>query len=251
MTTTIAVINKSTLISDAEGLLMTKACQYQMTYHAARLLGRSGWKLVYVPSAGTAPAGAFPIVILDDSDQANALGYHTEDPNGQIWGRVFAKPVLSNGGTSLRGALSVSAVLSHEVLETFVDRSVNYWADTMDGKHMIALEVADPVENDAYDVKIKDASGVKISVAVSNFVSDAWFDPQAASTSRRDWMKTTPAPLKMSSGGYIVVLNYTTGRVSEVFGSKEAQEMHEMKKPAHSAARTSRRRNRYENRNAL
>lgn len=245
MTTTIAVINKSSLLSDADGLLMTKACQYQMTYHASKLLGRAAWKVVYVPKGGTAPATAFPLVLLDDPDQANALGYHTEDPDGKVWGRVFVRPVLSHAGTALRGSMSVSAVLSHEVLETFVDRSVNYWADRMDGQTMVALEVADPVENDAYDVLVADATGVKVPVAVSNFVCDAWFDPQAAAATRRDWMKTTPGPMLMSSGGYIVVLNYNTGQVDEVFGSKEAREMHEAKKPAHEASRKARRHAKY------
>lgn len=245
MTTTIAVINKSTLLSDADGLLMTKACQYQMTYHASKQLGRAAWKLVYVAKGATAPATAFPLVIMDDPDQANALGYHTEDPDGKVWGRVFVKPVLDNGGSALNSSLSVSAVLSHEVLETFVDRSVNYWADRMDGKTMVALEVADPVENDSYDVMVANAALVKVPVAVSNFVLDAWFDPQGAATTKRDYMGTTPAPLQMSSGGYIVVLDYTTGQVNEIFGSKEAKEMHEKKKPGHPASRTARRHAKY------
>lgn len=241
MTITIAVINKSTLLSDSDGALMVKACKWQMTYHASKELNRSAWNIVYVPKSGTQPAGAFPIVIMDDPDQADALGYHTEDPDGRIWGRVFVKPVLDNGGTALSGALSVSSVLSHEVLETFVDRSVNYWADRMDGKTMVALEVADPVENDSYNVTVTDASGSKVQVAVSNFVTDAWFDPQANPTTKRDHMGTTPGPLQMSPGGYIVVLDYTSGKIDQVFGSKEAETLHNMKKPAHPASRTARR----------
>lgn len=224
---------------------MTKACQFQMTYHASKQLGRSAWKLVFVGKGATAPSSAFPIVIMDDPDQANALGYHTEDPDGKVWGRVFVKPVLSNGGSALRGSLSVSAVLSHEVLETFADRSVNYWADRMDNKTMVALEVADPVENDAYDVSVPDATGTKVPVAVSNFVTDAWFDPQANLATLRDHMKRTPGPLQMSSGGYIVVMNYTTGKVSQLFGSKEAEDMHNLKKPAHPASRVARRFGKY------
>jgi hypothetical protein len=200
---------------------------------------------VYVPKGGTAPAGAFPLVIMDDPDQAGALGYHTEDPDGKVWGRVFVKPVLENGGSALTGALSVSSVLSHEVLETFVDRSVNYWADRMDGKTMVALEVADPVENDSYNVTVTNPAGVKVKVAVSNYVLDAWFDPQADAKTKRDHMNTTPGPLQMSPNGYIVVLDYTTGKVDQVFGSKEAETMHNTKKPAHPASRTARRTAKY------
>ena len=242
--TTIAIINKSSLIPDNDGALMTKACQQQLTNHASKLLGRLPWNLLYVPKAGSivAPADAFPLVLLDDPDHAGALGYHTEDPNGRVWGRVFAKPVLSNGGTMLNGSLSVSTVLSHEVLETFVDKSVNFWADKLDGKTMIAMEIADPVENDSYTVQV--STGVlskNVAVSVSNFVTDAWFDPQAPANARRDFMNTTPGPLMMSKGGYVVELNYTTGKVSNVFGSKEAEFMHQMKKPSHPAARSARR----------
>ncbi len=109
----------------------------------------------------------------------------------------------------------------------------------MDGT-MIALEVGDPVENDSYEIKIS-----KKPVAVSNFVLDAWFDPQASLTTQRDYMNVTSGPMQMSAGGYMVVLDYNTGKVTEVFGSKEAKDIHEAKKPAHPASRTARRMAKY------
>jgi len=236
----IAVINKSTLVSDADAKTMWLACKNQIYYHAAPLLHKRFLNSVFVPTGAVAKATDFPLVILDDPDQADALGYHTEDPDGKVWGRVFVRPILDNGGTVLHGSLSVSAVLSHEMLETFADLNVNLWADRFDGT-MVALEIADPVENDAYEVGSLDAAGNAVKVSVSNFVLNEWFDPQAAPTARFDYMKLVKAPLTMSPGGYIVVLNYRNGKVSQLFGSKHAEHENRKKKPAHPASRSARR----------
>lgn len=240
----IAVINKSTLVSDADAKTMWLACKNQIYYHAAPLLHKRFMDSVFVPTGGVAKSTDFPLVILDDPDQANALGYHTEDPNGKVWGRVFARPVFDNGGTALHGALSVSSVLSHEMLETFADLNVNLWADRFDGT-MVAVEIADPVENDSYEVNSLDANGLAVKVSVSNFVLNEWFDPQAALTARFDYMRLVKAPLTMSPGGYIVVLDYQTGKVSQVFGDKRAEELHHAKKPHHPASRTVKRMGRH------
>ena len=238
--TRFAVINQSTMMSDDDAKTAWYAVKNQLYWEAAPLLNRKFVDSVFVPKGAVAPADAFPIVILDNPDQAGALGYHTEDPGGKVWGRVFVQPVISNGGTMLSGSLSVSAVLSHEVLETFVDMNANRWADRLDGT-MVALEVADPVENDAYEVGSLDAAGSHVKVSVSNFVLDAWFDPMAAMTERFDFMQRVKAPLTMSPNGYVVVLDTKTGTTSQVFGSEEAEWFHMMKKPAHPASRLARR----------
>ena len=233
--TTIAVINLSTLVSDADCLLMTKACQLQLTKHAAPLLQRKTWTVKFYKKGTVPPVDAFPMVILDDPDQAGALGYHTTDDKGNPWGRVFAAPVLNNGGTTLKGSLSVSGVLSHEVLELFGDYNVNLWADKYDGTE-VAVELCDPVEADCYDVLVG-----KVNVSVSNFVLDEWFDA-FQSEGKFDYMGTVKAPLTMSSGGYTIVRDLSTGKTSAVWGSKEAEAIHALKKPGHPAARSSKRR---------
>lgn len=234
--TTIAVINRSSRVSDADCKLMTRACQTQLTKHAAPLLQRKTWKLVFVPAGQEPPADAFPMIIMDTPDQANALGYHTTDDNGKPWGRVFASPVLDNGGTVLQGSMSVSSVLSHEVLELFADYNVNLWADRYDGTE-VALEICDPVEADSYDIVVS-----KKPVSVSNFVLDEWFDAfQNPTGTKFDYMDKVTKPLTMSSGGYIVVRDLRSGKTSAVWGSKEAEQMHMLRKPGHPAARTSKR----------
>jgi hypothetical protein len=126
-----------------------------------------------VPSIRVArgvPVGSVPLLIVDNPDVANALGYHDVDPRGMPYGRVFVDPVLDNGGSALgdKGdpSLSVSAVLSHEVLEWWYDPACNDWADR--GRTSVAKELCDPVEADWYRID---------GVAVSNYVLPAWFNP--------------------------------------------------------------------------
>ncbi|MCC3773273.1 hypothetical protein [Streptomyces sp. UNOB3_S3] len=115
--------------------------------------------------------------ILDHPDQADALGWHTESEGDVIFGRVFAAPVLDNGGQVLNGPLTVSSVLSHEVLETLCDSHVNLWASNGNGES-VALEVADPVESDSYEVNVSGTG----PVTVSNFVTPTGSTPRPART---------------------------------------------------------------------
>lgn len=237
-----AVVNQSTSIHDRDAELMWRATKDQLYYHVAPAWERKFIDSVFVPSTGQVPADCYPIYLLDSPDVADALGYHTEDPGGKIYGRVFADPVLKNGGTVLQGSLSVSAVLSHEVIEFFVDRHCQLWADRGDGT-LVAYEACDPVENDSYIVRPYDPTTKKtVEVSVSNFVLDAWFDVQAtAPGTQYDWLKKCTAPLQMTHGGYLVVLNASTGQTSQVYGSHEAALRHMAIKPFHVAARSARR----------
>ena len=97
------------------------AVAHQLRYHAAPAWGKSPVPVVFTSNPQDAQPGTYVIGILDDSDQANALGWHTEDAQGRVYGRVFASPVLDNGGNALTRSLSVASVLSHEVLEAFID----------------------------------------------------------------------------------------------------------------------------------
>jgi|SRR5579863_1697858 len=230
-----AVVNDSTVVSDADVATMWLAIKNQLFYHVCPTWEKPFMDSVFVAKGGTVPADCYPIYILDNADVAGALGYHTEDPNGSIYGRVFAETVLSNSGSVLTGALSVSACLSHEAIEFFCDKHCNLWA-VKDNTHLVAYEACDPVENDSYNVH----SGTEL-VGVSNFVLDAWFDAQAPAGTQFDFMKKVTAPLTMTPGGYLVLMDTTTGQTSQVFGSKEAEVLHNLIKPAHPAARSAKR----------
>lgn len=231
VTPTINIIDKSTLLEDKDFQLMVEACKVQLEQHAAPMWLRGSWKIV----VNQPEEVGYPIVIVDDPDQAGALGYHTQSPGGKVWGRVFVRPVINGKGTMLSGAMSVSAVLSHEVLEAYCDPNVSLWADTFRGS-MVAYEVCDPVQSDTYEITTK--SGAKVSV--SNFVLPTWFDPQTDPNAKFDWLAKLSAPFTMSKGGYMVTMNSKTGQVKNVFGSLEAEEMKNTRQVSHPAARTAR-----------
>ncbi|MER5635679.1 hypothetical protein ABT095_01840 [Kitasatospora sp. NPDC002227] len=213
MSQVITVVNKSTRVTDDDVKTMTRACATQVQRDAAPAWGKAPIPVVYAASEAEAPPGAWVIAVLDDSDQAGALGWHTESEGNLIFGRVFAAPVLDHGGRVLSGELSVSAVLSHEVLETLVDEHVNLWADDLNGS-AYAYEVGDPVESDSYEV---DVTGVG-PVAVSNFVYPAWFDPQAGGGRKFDQMGKVTAPFQMTKGGYVVIRR--EGKEEQHFGDR-------------------------------
>lgn len=134
------------------------------------------------------PADAWQLVILDDSDQADALGYHETTEAGQPLGKVFARTVLNAG-------LSWTVTASHELIEMLVDPWAVLGVDLGYGE-WVAWEACDPVEADALGYRIGD-------VLVSDFITPAWFVPGAPGP--YDWKGHCPAPLTLLPGGYVAV----------------------------------------------
>jgi hypothetical protein len=155
---------------------------------------------VLVASAAAAPAGAMLAYFLYNSDVAGALGYHDVDPNGNPYIRVFVETILSNGGTTLTGSLSVSVCAGHEADEEDVDPSCTATATAGNGDTW-ALEVSDPVESSSYNVTLADGS----QIAVSDFVYPSFFDPQG--TAPFDHTGVITAPFTIAQGGYAIINN--------------------------------------------
>lgn len=175
--------------------LIAKAINAQIARHACPAWQGQLWHCI----ASNEPAiGTYPLFLFDTPDVANALGYHDETPDGQLYGRIFRDPIFDNGGTWTDGPLSVSVTFSHEALEVFGDPFCNQWA--ADGKgRLIARELCDPCEHDAYEIYVHQKK-----VFVSNFVFPEWFDWHAPQGARFDQMKTLSAPFSMSAGGYLI-----------------------------------------------
>ncbi len=126
----ISILNQSTLVSNADAATMTEAIATQVRLDAAPLWDRDAAAVVFYTDPSAIPAEAHGIAIVDTiKDQPEGvLGFHTEDRGGKLWGIVAAKPELDNGGKTTTGDWSVSSVLSHEVLEMFIDPNCNLWA---------------------------------------------------------------------------------------------------------------------------
>lgn len=212
-----AILNESTQLAAPEYAgacaKMANACDLQILNDAGPAWGRYG-SVTYYPDAASVPDDVdVRIVLFDTPDAPDALGYHDEQDD-VAYGHVFVDPVLANDGSMLGNdgaSLSVSSVLSHEVLETLVDPYVNGWWGRQDGS-LIAAELCDPVESDGYRIDV-----LGTPVLVSNFILPRWSDVQATQ-GPFDQMGTTQAPFAMSPGGYLIV--QVGGAVSQVFGAK-------------------------------
>lgn len=221
----IAVVNESTRLSPVDSQRAVDACAKQLRYHAAPAWTKTPAAVILYPTVAAVPLGADVIAILDNADQAGALGYHDETPDGRSYGRVFVSD-------SERAGVAVSSVLSHEVLELFVDPTCCGWE--WDGSSALyAREVGDPVEADSYLVTARD--GAKVSV--SNFVFPAWFDPQTSTHTRLDQLRRLTLPFTITRGGYVIQMY--AGKVTSHFGEAVPEWKRESK--AHPASRTRRR----------
>lgn len=203
----IVLVNRSTLVTDAEVALIALACHAQLRDHVSPAWGK---RTTPVHCLHTAPIAAYQVVVLDNADQAGTLGYHDETPQGQPYARVFAGPVLDNGGDVLVGALSVAVTASHEVIEMFCDPNINDWADN--GRNAeIAIEACDAVEDRAYQITVPPNMGV----SVSDFVLPAYFDVQSKH-GPYDHLHALSTPWSLTTGGYTLIR--TAGQVHQTFG---------------------------------
>ncbi len=199
--TLIAVVNDSNDITDKQARLMTKACHLQIRKQVAPLWYLEPWPVRFYTKEEYVPKDSLEIVILENEKNAKALGYHHETPKGRRYGRVFTKPVLEDGGSVFQSEDSVSVVLSHEVIEAFIDPDINLWAEGRSGE-MWAYEACDPVQEDGYRIRAD-----RTFVYVSNFVLPTWFDLQNPKGTRFDYMNLIKKPFRMTSGGYAIFWN--------------------------------------------
>lgn len=233
----IGVQNLSSVVSSEDAYAMTLLVDKQVREHVAPAWGIIPPQVRFVTNAGQGSHDAI-IGILDDADQAGDLGWHTEGPDADVYGRVFARPVLANGGNALTNVLSVCSVLSHEVIETLGDPACNGWAQQGDGT-LTARELCDPVEAASYTISVTSRNGTTVTGTVSDFVLPAWFDPDAAPGEQLDWLSLLTAPFQVQSDGYVIVM--TGGTVTDQWGDRYP-EWRKMTKQ-HPTARTARRSN--------
>jgi hypothetical protein len=215
----IAILNQSTLISDSDAAAMTEAIASQVRLDAAPLWDRTPAAVVFYTDPRAVPAAAHGIALVNTiQDQPQGvLGFHTENQGGKLWGVVAAKPELDSGAKPTSGDWSVSSVLSHEVLEMFIDPNCNLWSNDDKGS-AYSFEVCDPVEAPTYDVN---------GISVSNFVTPSWFDPLAAAHAQFDKLGHLTKPFSILKGGYVVY--ESAGKEQQKFGDEFPAWRKEMK----------------------
>src|SRR5216683_5420888 len=197
----ISIINQSTVLTDDQVIPVVGALQKQVTNDFRPVWGVDA-ELQFVPSGTQPPAGTWWLSILDDSDQANALGYHDLTSDGLPIGKVFA-------GTDLKLGNSWSVTASHELLEMLADPNINLTvlvqSDNQTAGTLYAYEVCDACEADTLGYKIGD-------VLVSDFVLPAWFESfRAPNSTQFDRQSQITAPLQLLPGGYIGAFDISAG----------------------------------------
>jgi hypothetical protein len=109
-----------------------------------------------------------------------------------------------------------ATTVSHEALETLVDPSAEGWKPRGDGT-AVALEVADPVEDDSYPALIQLGEADPRTVMLSNYTLPSWFDPAGAAP--YDKLGKIKQPFALDAGGYIVVAD-ASGNESQVYARR-------------------------------
>lgn len=176
-------------MTDAQVSTIVEALQIQVSRDFAQYW--SDASLVFVAKGATPPHDAWVLAVLDNSDQADALGYHDLTPTGQPLGKAFAASDIKDG-------LTPSVTISHELLEMLADPEINMCAENDTTGKFYSYEVCDAVEDDSFGYSIN-------GVLVSDFVLPAWFAPSLPGP--WSFCKNAPGPFQLCPGGYISTCN--------------------------------------------
>ena len=199
MTVKIAVINDSTVLTDAQVLQVVAPMQKQIDRDAGPVWGISA-TLRFIPRGSQPSPDEWWLVVLDNSDQAGALGYHDLTDEGLPLSKVFA-------GSDITYRQSWTVTCSHELLEMLVDPNINLtvFDEGPVGARLYAYEVCDACEADQFGYEID-------GVLVSDFVYPGWFESfRAKGSTQFDYSKKVEIPFQLLPGGYIGVNDIASG----------------------------------------
>ena len=208
----IAVLNASTVLKDAEIRKAVPALQSQVHRDFAPAWGVDAG-LTFLPKGSNPPADAWWLGILDNSDQAGALGYHDLTDQGLPLGKVFA-------GTDMQDGLEWTVTASHELLEMLVDPDINlaaYVEQPNGGMRLYAYEVCDPCEADEIGYQLD-------GTLVSDFVYPAWFESfRKPGSTQFDRQNRITEPFQLLSSGYISIFDCPSGNGwTQITGDRKA-----------------------------
>jgi hypothetical protein len=146
--------------------------------------------------------GEWQVVFLDDSDAADALGYHDLTKDGQPVSKVFVKTTVAAGQ-------KVTVTASHELLEMMIDPGAQLWAQNSNG-WFYAYEMCDAVEDEEYEI-----DGVGVSDFLYPSFFESWHEPRAV---QFDHLGKVARPFQTLLNGYQIVCDGKSTR--EIFGSR-------------------------------
>jgi hypothetical protein len=182
----IAVINESTAMTDDQVRAMIPAFETQWNRDLAPIWDLEQAQFSWIAKTQPAPASSWWVVFVDDSDMADALGYHELTESGFPLSKVLVKTIQDDGA-------SVSVGATHEICEMAVDPTINLAAQDSEGTFW-AYEVCDPVEDERYGYGID-------GVLVTDFVTPAWFGFKNA-RGLLDFQGHAVVPFQVLANGY-------------------------------------------------
>lgn len=190
----VSVINESTILSPAQVTAAVNALQLQVNQDFGPIWDTYATLQIHTPLS--APHNSYWLVLLDNSDQAGALGYHDLTPQGLPLAKVFAQ-------TDHDYNLSWTVTASHELLEMLADPYIQTVMDVSDGTtdSFYALEVGDPVEDDSLGY-------VLLGQLMSDFITPAWFGNTPGYgtwAGKFDFRGHLHQPLDVATNGYALV----------------------------------------------
>jgi hypothetical protein len=196
----ISVINESTVLADADVVPVVAALQKQVS-NDFRPVWAMDAELSIVPRGTQPPSGNWWLVLLDDSDQANALGYHDLTTDGLPIGKVFA-------ASDLKAGTSWTVTASHELLEMLGDPNINLTVFVQNSNTagvLYAYEVCDACEDDSLGYQVD-------NVLLSDFVYPAWFESfRTEGSTQFDRMNKIQNPFQLLVNGYIGIFTVNSG----------------------------------------
>jgi len=195
----IAVVNASTVVPDNAVPPVVQALQTQVHRDFAPIWGVDA-DLRIAKKTDTLNPGEWLLAILDNSDQAGALGYHDITNLGNPLGKVFAASDKQYGD-------DWAVTSSHELLEMLADPEINLtvFDQSQNGWRLYAYEVCDACEADALSYKIG-------TISMSDFVYPSWFEAfRPENSAQFDFQKKIKKPFQLLTGGYIGFYDVTSG----------------------------------------
>jgi hypothetical protein len=185
----VAIINSADQYTDEALADLVPALQWQIDHDFRSTWGIAA-QLVAVPKGETPDPAMWWLALLNDSDQAGALGYHDLTPDLLPTGKVFINEDLKYGA-------QVPVTASHELLEMLGDPWINTTAFDPATGWLHAYEAADAVEADEFSYEAPNG------VRVSDFVLPQYFDPNHVGKDLPVTMRgNLTEPFSLAPGGY-------------------------------------------------
>lgn len=195
---TVAIMNENDRLIDKEIKTAIPALQIQV-HRDFTPIWRIDADLVAVPSGS--PAGAWRLVVFDDSDQPGPLGCHDTTNDRLPSGKIFA-------GTDPQLGLSWTVTASHELLEILSDPEIDLTVLVQPSARsgiLYPYEDGDACEDDPFSHKVG-------GLSFTDFVQPAWLDrSRKPGGTQFDHGSRLKAPvLSLLQGGYSDTIDVTT-----------------------------------------